>query len=211
MPAQQRQLRAHRVPHRIVVAEQAAARRQKDHRRTLPVKASTASKTGSGFSTMPAPPPYGRVIHRVVPVVRVVAQLHHAVVAPAPARPPVPGCCRPAAPSNHSGNSVTTLIVSIGLVRQRDEVIPPRLDRGPARDALRIRAATRGGTPGAAPRQAALQPRAALRPPRTTAPWERSTAPGFLTRGNTATSPCSPCGLRSRPTTRGVCPTLRPS
>src|SRR5688572_18243545 len=39
-------------------------------------------------------------------------------------------------PMNHSGNSVTTLIVSTSLFLDRDELVPPLLDRRARRDAL---------------------------------------------------------------------------
>ncbi len=59
VPAQQREPLAQREPHRVVVAEPPAPRRKQDDRTgdSRGPRLSTASKNGSGLSTIPAPPP----------------------------------------------------------------------------------------------------------------------------------------------------------
>src|SRR2546430_1527610 len=132
-------------------------------------RSSTASKNGSGLSTIPGATAVGVVIHGLVPVVRVLAQLHDPV-AHQPLLRGTPQNTDPERYFEHLGEE------RHDVNRQHRSL--PRRRSGPARappphatSRRRTTAATRGGMRAAAPRPAAPPRRHAPRSRPAAGPW----------------------------------------
>src|SRR6266849_6532561 len=159
--AQQGQLLTHREPHGVAVCERPAARRQQ-HGGPPPPRPQVLHRLEKRlrFEHHPRAAAVGGVVHRLVPVVRVLAQLHHVVTHQPLLRGP-PRNADPQRPFEHLRKECHDVNRQHRpLPRRRSGLATAPPQRATAR--RRTTAATRGGRRAAAPRSAV--------PPRPAAP-----------------------------------------
>ena len=92
VPAEDGELVAGGEAHGVGLREAPTARAHQHDGRRGAAATSTASKNGSGFITIPGPPPYGASSTRAMPVVGVVAQVRRGGTSRSPPPPRAPGC-----------------------------------------------------------------------------------------------------------------------